>query len=58
MVRNAQGDSRWQAPACGLDMPDPATTSWPTGANLQTTARPTWSVAPATRIILRLHVPA
>jgi len=22
IVRNAQGDSRWQAPACGLDVPD------------------------------------
>lgn len=22
VVRNAQGDSRWQAPACALDVPD------------------------------------
>jgi hypothetical protein len=22
ILRNAQGDSRWQAPACGLEVPD------------------------------------
>jgi hypothetical protein len=52
IVRNAQGDSRWQAPACGLDVPTIATTSWPSDANLETMARPTWPLAPVTSIIV------
>jgi RES domain-containing protein len=58
LCRNAQGDSRWQPPACGLDVRTIATTSWLSDANLQTTSRPTWPVAPVTRIIMPLHVPS
>ena len=58
-VRNAQGaipdDRRLLAAWTSRTI---ATTSWPSDANLQTTARPTWPVVPLTSIIMPRRVPA
>src|SRR5260221_2536904 len=58
VVRHAQGDSNGRRLLAAWTSRTIAITSWPSDANLKTTARPTWPVAPVTRIIVPLHVPA